>query len=68
MLFLGCSLLESRELGMKYDELTVSLCRLFDEISLLRKYGTRAGSEGDLMLCDSGSRASGTVIYITVVD
>ena len=53
---------------MKYDKLTVSLYRLFDEISLLRNQGTRAASEGGLMLCDNGSRASGTVIYITVAD
>ena len=53
---------------MEYGKLTVLLYRLFDEISLLRNQGTRAGSKGDFMFCDCRSRVSGMVIYITVDD
>lgn len=51
---------------MEHDKLTVLLNRLFDEISLLGSQGTRAGSEGGLLFCDRGSRASGMVVYITM--
>ena len=47
---------------MEYGKLTVLLYRLFDEISLLRNQGTRAGSQGDFIFYDCGSRVSGMVI------
>lgn len=37
--------LQSRALDLEYHELTISSCRLFDEISLLRNQGTLAGYE-----------------------
>ena len=44
---LGCSFLQSREPGMKYDRLTILFYRLLDQISLLRNEGMRAGSKSN---------------------
>ena len=64
--FLEAVFLQSRVLDMEYHELTISFCRLFDEISLLRNQGTWAGYEWNLVFGGCGSRMPGMVIYITV--
>ena len=56
------------EVGTKHDKLTIRLYRLFNEISLLEKQGTRAQSDVSLLFYGCGSLASGMVIYISADD